>query len=105
MSEFISLDAAIDEINDRITSAINWGSIADDEEIKIRAEQAIATFCEASLTIKKLQSLNITFCRDCRHYYEEHSNIWKEPLCYCRKWLCSHPTLPEGFCNYGEVKG
>jgi len=46
----------------------------------------------------------VTFCRDCRHYYEEHSNIWKEPLCYCRKWLCSHPTLPEGFCNYGEVK-
>lgn len=44
-------------------------------------------------------------CKDCRHYYEEHSNIWKEPLCSCRKWLCSHPTLPEGFCNYVEAKG
>ena len=52
----IDADALVKEFNERIEAAIKWGvnAIADrDTEIKLRAEQAVATFCEASLTAKK----------------------------------------------------
>ena len=70
----------------------------------ISREVAIDTIDSLYFDAVDVNVREVIFCRDCRHYYEEHSNIWKEPLCYCRKWLCSHPTLPEGFCNYGEAK-
>ena len=53
----IDEDAFIREINNRIDAAIKWGTnaIADREnEIRLRAEQAVATFCEASLTARKM---------------------------------------------------
>ena len=56
----IDADELIKEINKRIDAAIKWGvnAIADrDEEIKLRAEQAVATFCEASLTTKELPTV------------------------------------------------
>lgn len=56
----IDADALTKEINDRIEAAIKWGvnAIADrDDEIKTRAEQAVATFCEASLAAKKLPTI------------------------------------------------
>lgn len=56
----ISVDAFIAEMNDRIENAIKWGvnAIADrNDEIKLRAEQAVATFCEASLTAKKMPTV------------------------------------------------
>ena len=56
----IDADAFIAEINERIDAAIKWGTnaIADrNEETKIRAEQAVATFCEASLTAKKMPTI------------------------------------------------
>ena len=56
----IDADALTKEINDRIEAAIKWGvnAIADrDDEIKTRAEQAVATFCEASLAAKKLPAI------------------------------------------------
>lgn len=57
----IDADALIDELNSRIEAAIKWGvnAIADrDAEIKLRAEQAVATFCEASLTVKKMPTIS-----------------------------------------------
>lgn len=60
MSRLIDADALIDELNNRIDAAIKWGvnAIADrDAEIKLRAEQAVATFCEASLTVKKMPTI------------------------------------------------
>lgn len=57
----IDADALIEEINERIEAAIKWGvnAIADgDKEIKLRAEQAVATFCEASLTAKKMPTID-----------------------------------------------
>ena len=56
----IDADAYTHEINNRIEAAIKWGTnaIADrNEEIRIRAEQAVATFCEASLTAKKMPTI------------------------------------------------
>lgn len=53
-------DVFIREINERIDAAIKWGTnaIADREnEIRLRAEQAVATFCEASLTAKKMPTI------------------------------------------------
>lgn len=61
MSRLIDADALIDELNSRIEAAIKWGvnAIADrDAEIKLRAEQAVATFCEASLTVKKMPTIS-----------------------------------------------
>ena len=60
MSDLISRQAAIDEINKRIKAAIDWFKRCDDadvNDVKVRAEQAIATFCEASLTLKSLPSV------------------------------------------------
>lgn len=57
----IDADEFVKEMNERIDAAIKWGTnaIADrDEEIKTRAEQAVATFCEASLTAKKMPTID-----------------------------------------------
>ena len=62
MPRYIDADAYILEINDRIKEAHKWGNdaiIRNDEEIKLRAEQAIATFCEASLTAKKMPTADV----------------------------------------------
>lgn len=56
----IDADAFIAELNYRIKEAIKWGTNAtddDDKKIKVRAEQAVATFCEASLTAKKMPTI------------------------------------------------
>lgn len=56
----IDEDVFIREINERIDAAIKWGTnaIADrEDEIRLRAEQAVATFCEASLTAKKMPTI------------------------------------------------
>ena len=57
----IDRDAFVEEMNKRVHSATQWGvnAIADrNYEIKIRAEQAVATFCEASLTAKKMPTVD-----------------------------------------------
>ena len=57
----IDRDAFVEEMHERVDSAIQWGvnAIADgNTEIKIRAEQAVATFCEASLTAKKMPTVD-----------------------------------------------
>lgn len=59
MRRYIDADKLIEEIKERIKAAIEWGKRAETEEIKIRAEQAVATFCEASLTAKKLSTADI----------------------------------------------
>lgn len=68
--DLISRQAFIAEMNERIDAAIKWGvnAIADgNDEIKIRAEQAVATFCEASLAAKKLPSEQHT-CETCCYW-------------------------------------
>ena len=60
MSDLISRQDAIDAINERIKAAYEWYDKTPTNDIKVRAEQAIATFCEASLTIKKLPSAQKT---------------------------------------------
>ena len=70
----IDADAFVKEINDRIEAAIKWGTnaIADrNEEMRTRAEQAVATFCEASLTAKNMPTIDavpVVRCKDCKHY-------------------------------------
>ena len=59
MSRYIDADRLIEEINKRITAAIKWGKKAETDDIKVRAEQAIATFCEASLTVKKISTADV----------------------------------------------
>ena len=59
MTRYIDADKLIEEIKERIKAAIEWGKSAETEEIKIRAEQAVATFCEASLTAKKLSTADV----------------------------------------------
>lgn len=65
----IDADAYIDEINKRIKEAYIWYDEVQTDEVKARAEQAIATFCEASLTAKKMPSAEpeIVRCKDCQN--------------------------------------
>ena len=79
----IDADAFIAEINKRIESAIKWGcnAIADrDAEIKTRAEQAVATFCEASLTAKNMPVIDAEPVRH-GHWVEDKERPWR--------WICS----------------
>lgn len=57
MSRLIDADAFIDEINKRIKEAHKWYDATQSDEVKVRAEQAIATFCEASLTAKRMPTV------------------------------------------------
>lgn len=89
----ISADAFIAEMNDRIENAIKWGvnAIADrNDEIKLRAEQAVASFCEASLTAKKMPTVD---AEPVRHGHwitekeaEERDEIWLWGSCS----VCGH---------------
>lgn len=94
----IDADEFIKEINNRCESAIKWGinAIADhNDEIKVRAEQAIATFCEASLTAKKMPTIDaveVVRCKDCKHFDGSY------PMC-CR---FEETFEPDGYCSFGE---
>ena len=59
MGEYIDKYAFVSEMNERICKAIEWGKTAETDDIKMRAEQAIATFCEASLTAKKMPPADV----------------------------------------------
>ena len=99
----IDANEFIKEINNRCESAIKWGinAIADhNEEIRIRAEQAVATFCEASLTAKKMPTIDaepIVRCKDCKFNYA--NQIPSGDGCQ----LCVElPISKDFFCAYGE---
>ena len=100
----IDADALIAEINDRIDAAIKWGvnAIADgDNEIKLRAEQAVATFCEASLTAKKMPTIDaveVIRCGKCRHYQGNHDVPGCAP---CAFWGIGG-VMWNDFCKRGE---
>ena len=57
----INADAFVEEINDRIAKTIKLGvnAIADrNDEVKMKAEQDVATFCEASLIANKMPTID-----------------------------------------------
>ena len=56
MSDLISRADAIKELQTRLDNAYKWHMHTLDEDIKICSEQAIATFIECILTLKKLPS-------------------------------------------------
>lgn len=83
MSEIrlIDANAYIDEINERIKAAYKWycNSLDDcDNDARLIAEQAVATFCEASLTAKKMPTIDaveVVRCKDCKWWDKrEESN-------------------------------
>lgn len=96
----INADDFIKEINNRCEAAIKWGinAIADhNEEIKIRAEQAVATFCEASLTAKKMPTIDaveVVRCKDCKYYEGKNT--------YCANDILA---TPYDYCSRGERRG
>lgn len=100
----IDADVLIAEINDRIDAAIKWGvnAIADgDNEIKLRAEQAVATFCEASLTAKKMPTIDaveVVRCNQCKHYEGVHGVQGNAP---CAFWGIGG-VMWDDFCKRGE---
>lgn len=101
----IDADAYTKEIINRIEAAIKWetNAMADRyEEIKIRAEEAVVTFCEAALTVKKMPTIEaepvrhggwksdrlvttngctygVRRCSECEAYYQDIGYGWK----YC----------------------
>ena len=107
----IDADVLIAEINNRIEAAVKWGvnAIADhDQDIKLRAEQAIATFCEASLTAKRMPTVDaveVVRCRDCQWYeiYQlkrDGTEDRRYRPSYCAS--LSYQTRPDWYCADGE---
>ena len=68
----IDADAFVKEMEDRYNSAISWGKRAvanHDDEMRIRAEQASFSFVEASMTAKKMPTIDaveVVRCKDCK---------------------------------------
>ena len=102
----IDADALLGEINERIEAAIKWGvnAIADgDKEIKPRAEQAVATFCEASLTVKKMPTIDaveVVRCKDCRWWERDYQPRYHSDERPCN--IVGMGTPPEWYCADGE---
>ena len=53
----IDADIFMDEIKERVDAAVKWKANAVDKETEIRAEQALATFYEVSLTANKMPTI------------------------------------------------
>ena len=73
--EMIDRNLFVQSINESIAEAHKWGASAQDDEIKIRAEQAISTFCEASLRAKQMPAIDaveVVRCKDCIHCSKEN---------------------------------
>lgn len=109
MPRYNDTDKLIEEIKERIKAAIEWGKSAETEEIKIRAEQAVATFCEASLTAKKLSTadvVEVVRCKDCKYYVLHtlfgHTQGWCERLCDEFDRSLAHGTEVDDYCSKGE---
>lgn len=70
----IDADAFVKEMEDRYNAAISWGKRAvasHDDEMRIRAEQTSFSFVEASLTAKKMPTINaveVVRCKDCKRF-------------------------------------
>lgn len=100
----IDADAFISEMNNRIEAAIKWGvnAIADRcDDIKLRAEQAVATFCEASLTAKKMPTIDavpVVRCKDCKWWTKQEASLQGRCDAYGM-----YPT-GEWYCARGERK-
>lgn len=105
----IDADALIGEINKRIDAAIKWGvnAIADgDKEIKLRAEQAVATFCEASLTAKKLPTIDaveVVHCQNCGNSTDMRNCGFDGDMRFCHKLKIV--TSPDWYCAAGARNG
>ena len=72
----ISEEAFEKVISDRMIAAVEWWKKTPTPEIEIRAEQAVATFCEALLTAKTLPTVDAVEVVRC---------IELEPEDYCSR--------------------
>lgn len=109
MPRLIDADLFVAEIKERITNAIQWGKNATKEEIKIRAEQAVATFSEALLTARKMPTVDaepVVRCKNCKYFlYDKLYMVGGLPLMgnfVCEKWGNGCSTDENGYCFLGE---
>ena len=109
MPGLIETDAFVKEMEYRYNSAISWGKRAvasHDDEMRIRAEQAAFSFVEASMTAKKMPTIDaveVVRCKDCRHY--KHSAVADRNMCFRKDvdgvQVC-YDFQPNDFCKYGK---
>lgn len=102
--ELIDRNLFVKSINESIAAAHKWGASAQDDEIKIRAEQAIATFCEASLRAKQMPTIDaveVVRCKDCKHL--EVLNVYNKPYNLCLSHIAFSPK-DDDYCSKGERK-
>ena len=84
MTRYINADDFVKEMNDRIEAATKWGvnAIVDrNEETRVRAEQAIASFCEASLTAKKIPTADVVERRRGKWLYLDGLDAFECSVC------------------------
>lgn len=106
----IDADEFVKEMNERIEAAIKWGTnaIADrNEEIKTRAEQAVATFCEASLTANKMPTIDAVPVKRGKWKTFFHGTINSETIFSHSCSMCGHGAVSNvktPFCAYCGAK-
>ena len=119
----IDADAYSAEMRNRQDAAVEWRKEAaarceaDEEEL---ANQAIATFCEAKLTLDKIPTIDavpVVRCRDCIFYPSgddkgedmglglEWPDKYANPCpCKCDDGWYSFKPKSDFFCGYGRGK-
>lgn len=113
MTRLIDAAAVIFAINENILKVhefVRKPEIEIDEAMKIRVEQEIATYCEASLIVSKMppvDALPVIRCKDCDHSSISATSEPRtgeiEPAGYiCKMWRA--PTRGEGFCHKAMLK-
>lgn len=97
MSDLIKREDAIAEMQTRLENARTWHMHTLDEDVKLRSEQAIATFTECILTLKKLPAAE----RNGHWESELASNGWKDIKCSECGWTKNvdvHVSLGYNYC-------
>lgn len=100
MEDLIDRQAILQSLEESRQAAKEWKNEAKNEEMRIRAEQAEATFVEAMIRIKDqpfIDAVEVVRCKDCRFYT---SMIQGKNPGICS--LASRHLGDDGFCSEGE---
>ena len=104
----IDANALYNDLKESVKAAREWKEEAQDEEIKIRAEQAHGTFCECALRVKNAPTIDAEPVRhgywiECDYKTLEHGEIesaYKAGLCCseCRTGFKKNHMTYKAFC-------
>lgn len=88
MARHIDAEKLLNELQKRYESALSWYDNVNDPELKIRAEQAVASFLESILTIKNQPTADL---QEVKHaFWSTKRTIVHDGETYCSE--CEYET-------------